>query len=320
MLDEEGRILAVNAAWSRYGQENGARSDYVGQNYVTVCAQAAAQGDRDAALILAGLKRVLSGQTRSYRHVYACGQRVFRLRVSAVTTDDGRGHVMAAHEDVTALAEAQRALRSATRHLMTIQEEERRRLAAELHNSTGQHLFAIKLGLRAIERGEHDPSTIETMRHALEEANRQIRSISYLLHAPRPDDDFRGSTRRLVQGFASRSGLSCHVTFRGRLSEVPQEAEQAFTRVLQEALLNVYRHANATRVDILLAMDRRQFKLKVADDGRSADVNSFEPGVGISSMASRLAPFSGRLTVTPSRHGTSVMAVIPIQEQLPTRR
>jgi two-component system NarL family sensor kinase len=310
LLDDVGRIRHVNRAWRRFAQQNGAPSDYLGENYLEVCRRAAAAGDPDAAKVFSGLERILDGRSKTYRRVYTCNRRMYRVRLDRMP-GTGDTSILVTHEDVSALAETRRVLRLTAQRLMVIEDDERRRLGADLHDSIGQHLFVLGQCVRAMERGDRGEETLAAMRHAVEETKRQVRTISYLLHPPAADLDLGASAQRLVRGFARRTDLNCRLELQGRFAKIEQEVRLTVIRVLQEALLNVHRHAGATEVNVMLGNGPRGLKLRVADNGRAASARSFTPGVGLTSMTSRLEALNGRLMITPTRRGTTLTALIP---------
>ena len=310
LLDEGGRILYVNRAWRQFARQNGATSDYLGENYLEVCRRAAAGGDPDAAKVFAGLERVLSGGSRTYRRVYTCNGRMYRVRFDRMPGTGDRS-ILVTHEDVSALAETRRVLRATAQRLMVIEDEERRRLGADLHDSIGQHLAVLAHCVGAMERGDRSEETLAAMRHAVEETKRQVRTISYLVHPPAAGLDLDASARRVVGGFARRTELDCRLELKGGFANIEEDVRLTVTRVLQEALLNVHRHAEATRVDVMLGNGLRGLKLRVADNGRAAGARSFTPGVGVTSMTLRLEALNGRLMITPTRRGTTLTALIP---------
>src|SRR3954470_13297407 len=109
LLDNVGRILFVNQAWRRFAEQNDGPADFVGESYLEVCRRAAAGGDLDAAKVLAGLERILAGRSSTYRRVYTCNQRMYRVRLAHLPATGGTS-VLVTHEDVSALAESRRIL------------------------------------------------------------------------------------------------------------------------------------------------------------------------------------------------------------------
>jgi signal transduction histidine kinase len=224
------------------------------------------------------------------------------------------------------VARVQADLRRTSEQLLSAQEDERERIAVELHDSTGQHLAALGLGVARLRRlvgarrgvGE----VLDEMSEALQEAHREIRVLSYLLKPPSALEGGLGTTvRRFVKGFGNRTGL--HTSFRaeGESGAMIAGAEHAALRVVQEALSNVYRHAEATGVEVELITRDGLLTIRVADDGRgiesvrNRDFDGIPLGVGIAGMRSRVEQFGGGLDIMCDCTGTVVTASIPIRSE-----
>jgi PAS domain S-box-containing protein len=223
--------------------------------------------------------------------------------------------------DVTELVTAQDELRELSRLLLDSQEQERRRIARDLHDSTGQVLAALEMNLSRIE------TLLGSASHALSETgalatqcSREIRSMSYLLHPPLLDElGLVYAVRDYAEGFAKRSGIAVELDLPREQVRFPRDAESALFRVIQEALTNVHRHAESPAARIRLEHSPEAVVVTVADDGRGIppDVRSAEGrslswmGVGMRGMEERLRQLGGRLTVTSSSSGTVVRAELP---------
>lgn len=314
VIDAAGRIRMVNDAWRRFGRQRGAPADaYVGADYLAVCERAAAAGDCDAAVVRDGLTRLLAGEAAAFDHLYSCDELTFQLRAARFDHAAGAWIVLT-HEDVTAAMQAERELSRAAERLLDVQEEERQRIARELHDGTSQHLVALQLGLATLRRRHGGLEVMEDMRRELAEAQKEIRTLSYLLHPPQlARDGLSATLRSFVQGFRRRTGLSVVLSAEGSLDVLPFTVQRAVFRVIQEALANVHRHTAARRVSIELTLRRAGLRLIVADDGRRPGDPplTLEPGVGIPGMAARIERFGGRLSVTPTGFGARVAAFIP---------
>ena len=310
VLDHTGRVVLVNEAWRRFGEERGAAHAFLGANYLEVCAQAANNGDRDAAATLGALEMVRDGRQRVFSKVYRCGDSTFQMRASRFE----RGSelwILVTHDDVTAVHQAQREVSNLTERLLDIQEEERQRIALELHDSTSQHLVAVQLGLTVLSQGRATDQTLADMRDELMEAHREIRTLSYLLHPPRlAAEHLTATLRQFVDGFQRRTGASIDVSVTGAIDETPFRVQRAIFRVIQEALANAHKHASAKLISVELSRDGDGVRLKVADDGRNP-VLPIVPGVGIPGMEARIERFGGSLSVTSTGMGTTVSAFIP---------
>src|SRR5215203_3236570 len=166
VLDRHGTIVAVNAAWRDFAERSGYRGqDHgVGTNYLQVCDQAAAKS-QDAARTAQALKDIVRGRRRDFRLEYPClstdGPRWFQLRITRP-----QGHrverIVAAHEDITDVKRTQEELTKLSARLMQLQDEERRSIARELHDTTAQNLLAVTLNVtRLRERLRSSPPPVD---------------------------------------------------------------------------------------------------------------------------------------------------------------
>jgi PAS domain S-box-containing protein len=191
ILDASGRIIAVNQAWYQFAEDNCLASpdDPTGAEYVEIFQ---AESEADAAAMAEGITSLLAGTRSDFRMPYLCGGRRFLLRANRFE-HDGAVHAVVAHEDVTELASVRRELDATAERLLGLQEEERRRIGAELHDSTTQHLSAAGLALLQVQLlAPDDPAfaaAVERGTASLAEAQREIRAFSYLLFPPSLDRD-----------------------------------------------------------------------------------------------------------------------------------
>ena len=310
VLDHAGRIVLANDAWRSFRNERGASRPTVGENYLETCAWALGERIGDAAVALEALEMVRDGRRRTITHVYRSGPTVFQLRASRFE----RGSelwTLVAHDDVTAVHDARRELSAITERLLDLQEEERRKIALELHDSTSQHLVAVQLGLAVLSQGRATDQTLVDMRDELMEAHREIRTLSYLLHPPRLDAERLTATLRLfIGGFERRTGASVDLNLQGEIDQTPHRVQRAVYRVLQEAMANAHKHATAKHISVDLLRDAEGLRLGVTDDGNNPQL-VIVPGVGIPGMEARIERFGGSLSVTPSSKGTTVSGFIP---------
>jgi two-component system, NarL family, sensor kinase len=222
------------------------------------------------------------------------------------------------------LARSQAALSESSERLLCAQEEERRRIAVELHDSTCQHLVAIGLGFARLRRilgaDTRTGDVLDDMAASLGEAIREIRVNSYLMNPPNlARDGLDDAARRFVHGLGARTGLRATFRSEGALNALPADVRHAAFRVMQEALSNVHRHARATGVDVEMVLRGDIFTLSVADDGAGVghlDGRSDGPvqlGVGIPGMRARVGQLGGVLDISSSSRGTVVFARFPAQ-------
>ena len=206
-----------------------------------------------------------------------------------------------------------------TRLLAGAEEKERRRIARELHDTTAQDLFAIDLNLHRIERSCAQPQLHELFAETcglLKRAQHDIRTMSFLLHPPPVDEGgLAAALETLVEELGNRSGLRTLLQS-NMIGRLPELFETNLFRVVQEALINVQRHARATQA-VVSCMRRGDFiTIEIEDDGIGFDVDpeAALAGVGMRAMRERVNELDGVLTVVPLDPGTLVRAIIPDPE------
>jgi signal transduction histidine kinase len=213
---------------------------------------------------------------------------------------------------------SERIAQDSLRRVVEAQELERRRLARELHDETGQALTSILLGLKALEERTADPASraaTEELRELVVSTLQDVRRLAVELR-PSALDDFGlvAALERLTASFTEQTGIS--VDFQTALADerLPEEVETAFYRIVQESLTNVVKHARARRVSILLARKGGTVKAVVEDDGQGFDtVEQTGEGYGLVGMRERLALLGGRLEVESGRDGgTTIAAEVPV--------
>jgi signal transduction histidine kinase len=309
VLDREGRIVLVNDAWRTFDRTRAAGDCEVGANYLDSCAWS--DGSRDAAMMLEGLQRVRDGRSRTFTYVYRFDPTsIYQMRV----TRFDRGSelwIVVTHDDVTAAYEARAQVSNLTERLLDIQEEERQRISLELHDSTSQHLVAVQLGLGMLVKGGRTDQVLADIHEELMEAHREIRTLSYLLHPPRLAAEHLETTlRQFVDGFRRRTGAAIDLVLEGEVDEMPFRVQRAVFRVVQEALANAHKHANARRIRVELSRQKDGLRVGITDDGRTPEL-PIVPGLGLPGMEARIERFGGTLAVTPSSSGTTVSAFVP---------
>ncbi len=224
-------------------------------------------------------------------------------------------------------SEGTRRIRKLDSELVALQEELHRRIASELHDSTCQHLVAASLGVMQVRNAIGDP--LKTEKHcenidlSIHSALKELRSLTYLLH---PQNLFEGGLKtnieRYAEGFGLRTSLVTKVSISPYVDYLSREKQQSLMRIVQEALTNVYRHARATRVEITVEAEERQFQLEIRDDGQGMMAGNrlcrlYPPplGTGLRIMQARLEEMQGRLEVlsapTGVVQGTTLRATFP---------
>ena len=216
------------------------------------------------------------------------------------------------------------ALRKLSSRLMRVQDEERRRIARELHDSLGQYLAAAKINLEVLAAQKNNGlGHLNEAQHLIDRAISDIRTLSHLLHPPLLDEAGFGSAARwFVEGFGRRSGIVTRMRMPGNLDRLPSEIETALFRVLQEALTNVHRHSGTREVDIRLTIYQSAVTLAVEDHGKGIPADVLERfgksgvnlGVGLAGMRERVKELGGNLELESDRAGTRLRAIIPLPE------
>lgn len=322
ILDGDGRILVVNQAWRKAVEAFGLplRDAGVGSDYVDVAC--VFLPDLDRAGLEDSLHGLLSGAVDDVSHTYAiqtpAGARWRHVQIAPLSVgDDGR--FVAIHDDQTELAAAQEALKVTSEQLLTARDEERQRIALELHDSTSQHLAAISLNLarlrRTARRDGMDTAILDEISRSVSEAVKETRVLSYLMK-PRGlgRNGLAAAVLDFLEGFARRTGLEVALEAEGGVDSVPAPLQHAALRIVQEALLNANRHAHARRVTVELGVDQGLLKVSITDDGRGmpSDQAAANLGVGIPGMQARAQQFAGDLAISSDETGTRVVALLPL--------
>ncbi len=230
--------------------------------------------------------------------------------------------------DISALKKAEAALSDLSGRLLHLQDEERRRLARELHDSTAQDLAAaeIYLGLVQDQSGGLSPAARQALgkcREVIDRATQEIRSLSYLLHPPLLDEvGLPSAIRWYVKGIEERSQLKVQLNVPEELPRMPQEVEMALFRVMQECMTNVHRHSGSETAEVHLGVSPGSVVLKVSDKGTGFSQKLLETpkggraeiGVGLPGMRERVKQLGGRLEVKTSPHGTTVTTTLPLPD------
>jgi two-component system NarL family sensor kinase len=217
------------------------------------------------------------------------------------------------------------ALQNLSQRLLRVQDEERRKVARDLHDSTGQTLTALKISVTLLQRKlQHDKGTREELAgiaSLVDEALQEIRTTSYLLHPPLLDESgLTSAAQWYLAGFAQRSGIKVRVDFASMIDRLPNQIENALFRVLQESLTNVHRHSGSFEVDVSLRREGPVVILEVRDYGcgiskkfpSSTGMVIPDSGVGLAGMRERLNELEGGLEIEPANPGTRLRATVPL--------
>jgi PAS domain S-box-containing protein len=232
--------------------------------------------------------------------------------------------ILEINHDISNQKQSEETLRRLSAYLMTLQDEERRRIARELHDSTGQKLAAAKLQLDILVKSgnlkSHEKAIVETSQW-IDECFQEVRTLSQLLHPPLLDEaGLISATRWVVDGFSSRSKIQVDLQIEGEVGRLPQPVELALFRVIQESLSNIHRHSGAKKAQIKLANANSAVRLEIRDNGKGIPPELLSDsrhrkqvvGVGILGMRERLAQLGGTLEIESNKTGTTVKVFVPL--------
>jgi PAS domain S-box-containing protein len=219
-------------------------------------------------------------------------------------------------ERTSELDEAQARLRMLSGRLLQMQDDERRRIARELHDTAGQILVALNLNLVPVElelqrvNSELTGQITESLR-LVEELSRDLRTMSHLLHPPLLDEaGLQSAVRWYVEGFAERSKIAVDLQLDPSLGRLPAELETAIFRIVQECLTNIHRHSGSSSASIVITSDAHKVRIEIRDQGKGMPT-LVRPGVGIQGMRERVRQLGGKLEIESGSGGTRVAAIFP---------
>jgi len=224
--------------------------------------------------------------------------------------------------DITERKKLEQRTKELSECLVTIQEDERQRIAQELHDSTAQLLVAAGLnlmGLRPQQGLSSDTVKLwDDTETCLQEAMRELRVFSYLMHPPALESDGLCLTlQQYVDGFSKRSGLAVKARLNTRLDQLPSHLQRTLLRIIQEALSNVHRHAAASQVVVDTRFVADRLHLIVSDNGCKGEGldqrSAFKPGRGITGMTARVNQYDGQLRIDSGSYGTTIHIVVPVR-------
>jgi len=280
----------------------------------------------DAAFVASLDKR--SPSTVEYRIVMPDSRiKVLEERWQAFHDEEGKPiRVAGTCRDITERVRAEEELRRLSGQLLRLQDEERRRIARDLHDSAGQDLVALATTLSQLRASL--PSSSRKLRKLASQCQaladqsiREVRTLSYLLHPPMLDEaGLEDAIRHYAGGFTARTGIEVELEIPRRFGRMKPDAEMALFRVVQESLTNIQRHSGSAQAKIRIDRGPGKIALEISDKGSGISGNqrrrngklSFGLGVGIPSMHERVKLIGGRLDIESSSNGTTVRATVPV--------
>ena len=217
-------------------------------------------------------------------------------------------------------------LRELATRILQLQDDERRRIARDLHDSAGQYLAAIQMNLTALEQPTSaltvwQAKRISDCREMVSRCTSEIRTLSYLLHPPLLDDmGLASAIRSYAEGFAERSKIRVEVDIPNEFGRLSSDTETALFRVVQQSLANIHRHSGSCVAKIRMRQDAEEVTAVVADEGcgiapdvlKQFDTGGRLLGVGIAGMRERVRVMKGRFNIKSSQDGTTIEVSLPV--------
>lgn len=217
---------------------------------------------------------------------------------------------------------AERNAQNLSTQLLRAQDQERRKIARELHDGLGQNLAAAKMIADSFQRVAPDTEKLRDLSAILDDSVSSTRTISHLLHPPLLDEiGFTSAARTFLEGFSSRTGVKIQFDFPDGEERLPRDVELTLFRVLQESLTNIQRHSRSERADVKFAVDGREVNLQVRDYGVGLPRETFQGftesgssvGIGLAGMKERIREQRGEFKIASDSHGTTISVHLPVQ-------
>lgn len=232
------------------------------------------------------------------------------------------------------LKQANDSLRELSGLLLQMQDDERRRIARELHDSIGQLLAAIGMNLGMLQTQELDSVSCKLVNETkllLDQVSRETRTISHLLHPPLLDETGLASALGwYIEGFSERSNVNVSTEITADVGRLSKEMELAIFRIVQECLTNIHRHSGSATAAVRITASGGQIELEIKDSGKGIPLvrqlelgSQGRTGVGFRGMRERVRQLGGRLEIQSDSHGTAVKVTLPLKqpaESLPSQR
>jgi PAS domain S-box-containing protein len=242
------------------------------------------------------------------------GERVPAIAVAARSVSEPQ-RAICLSLDLTSVSRAEQNLRTLSGRLLRLHDDERRRIARELHDATAQNLAAISMNLTMLQptdANSRSSAIIAECTSVTEECLRQVRSLSYYLHPPLLDELGLGSAlRAYLDAYTRRTGIAVGLHLANDFRRLGMDLESALFRIAQECLENVHQHSGSDRAEVYIAASSEGIELTVRDFGKGFDERQTCEGVGLAAIRERARQFSGRIEIRPADPGVEVRAIIP---------
>jgi len=227
------------------------------------------------------------------------------------------------------LAVSEKSLRDLSLHLLRTQDQERKRIGRDLHDSLGQYLAVLKMNLESLESGGGSENLAEQLASCVrlaDDALKEVRTISYLLYPPLLEEmGLKSAIPWYLDGFSKRSNIQTTFEVDPQFRRITPEAELTLFRILQESLTNVHRHSGSASATVRLSQKNGEAVLEIADKGKGISPQlqrefgenwAGSLGVGLRGMNARVSQLGGTLEIQSTGGGTVVKARVPVGELL----
>jgi PAS domain S-box-containing protein len=214
-------------------------------------------------------------------------------------------------------------LRELSNRLLKTQDDERRHIARELHDSAGQIIAALGMNLASLsQRASNNPAlakALEDTQNLVQQLNREIRTTSYLLHPPLLDENgLAQAIEWYMQGLKERSGLDVDLIVSDDFGRLPPDLELSIFRIVQESLTNIHRHSGSKAGTIRLSRGLDSVSLQIQDQGKGlsakklAEIKAYRSGIGLTGMRERVRHFNGQMDIQSNGSGTTISVDLPV--------
>jgi PAS domain S-box-containing protein len=245
--------------------------------------------------------------------------------------DHGNSYsLLETNSDITQQKESEKALQESelAARLLRLQDEEKRRIARELHDGVGQLLAAMSMNVSKVkdERSRLSPDAarcVEENSNMIEQISADIRTMSYLFHPPLLDElGLESALKWYVEGFAERSKIAANLELPVDLGRLSKDQEMCLFRLVQECLTNIHRHSGSSTALVKLWRTPGEIRMEVSDEGRGIDqeiqskvASGKSAGVGLRGMRERVKQFDGTLEIHSNGMGASILVTLPLTEE-----
>lgn len=322
VVDREYRFQLANRAFLNYrGLE---RDQVLGRTVVEILGKETY--DR---IVKPKLDQCFEGKVVRYETRYGypnLGDRDLFLSYFPIEGPKGIDRAVCVINDITDRKVAEDTVMQLSAKLLRLQDEERRKIARDLHDSTGQNLVVLKTNLSLLQNSL--PPSARKLRafasacqHLAEQCIREVRTLSYLLHPPMLEEaGLPDAIRHFLNGFSERSGIRVELQVSPRFGRLNKEVELALFIVVQESLTNIHKHSGRQMARVVLDRSLDVVTVEITDIGRedaeqwpeTGSTTGFPAGVGISSMKERTSLIGGRLEISSTGSGTTVRVTVPV--------